>query len=220
MQEAMLCDLEHRRGRRHDPEIRVRVMVAATQAFLDRGYESATVDAIARSASTSKVTIYRLFPDKRSLFFACMTDEIDRVFARSSPAWEASGDSHRDLFLYGVFLFQLHACDEVRRLHRALLGVATEIPELSAYYENHGLGRLMAPLEAFLRQMGDMGVLRSDDWPRSAQQFHALFSSMPGSIFYMQYAGQGVPDVMAQLSSALDLFLAATGQQPAAPALS
>ena len=46
---------------------------------MDRGYEGASVDEIARAAGTSKATLYSYFPDKRQLFEAVMQAECGRT---------------------------------------------------------------------------------------------------------------------------------------------
>ena len=48
------------------------VLEGARKVFMDRGYEGASVDEIARAAGTSKATLYSYFPDKRQLFEAVM----------------------------------------------------------------------------------------------------------------------------------------------------
>lgn len=194
-------------GRPSDAGLLSSLMVAATCVFLDMGYELATMDAIARRACVSKVTIYRFFSGKPALFVACMRQEIDRVFAHAPQIDEANINLQRDLLSYGDFLFRMHASGEVRRLHRVLLGIVTEMPVLITYYEHNGLGRLIEPLEGFLRLLGRRGLLVSNDWQRSALQFYALFGGMPGAILRMHYAELPCQNSMTRQQDALDLFL-------------
>lgn len=51
-------------------EISTAIMEAATAAFLDKGFEDVSMEAIAASAGITKVTLYKRFPDKRSLLRA------------------------------------------------------------------------------------------------------------------------------------------------------
>ena len=57
---------------------------------MDRGYEGASVDEIARAAGTSKATLYSYFPDKRQLFEAVMQTQCSRTgeVMRSDEAGE------------------------------------------------------------------------------------------------------------------------------------
>ena len=55
------------------------VLEGARKVFMDRGYEGASVDEIARVAGTSKATLYSYFPDKRQLFEAVMQTQCGRT---------------------------------------------------------------------------------------------------------------------------------------------
>ena len=47
-------------------------MEAAASAFLDEGFEQASMEAIAAKAGVTKVTLYKRFPDKRNLLRAVL----------------------------------------------------------------------------------------------------------------------------------------------------
>jgi AcrR family transcriptional regulator len=48
-----------------------RILVAATELFLDRGYETTTIAQVAERASVSRATVFWHFSDKESLFREC-----------------------------------------------------------------------------------------------------------------------------------------------------
>lgn len=69
-------------------------LIRATAAVVaDRGYHQATTRAIADEAGVSEGTIYRHFPDKRTLFFAAALDGHQEMLAWMSglPARAGSG---------------------------------------------------------------------------------------------------------------------------------
>src|SRR5438309_534819 len=51
-------------------DVKVRILDAAQRVFLQRGYQSASLDEIAEAAPASKPTIYAHFPGKQALFEA------------------------------------------------------------------------------------------------------------------------------------------------------
>ena len=53
------------------------ITAAARRCFLDVGYESCSMDAIARHADVSKATLYAHFASKEALFVAVMQTELD-----------------------------------------------------------------------------------------------------------------------------------------------
>ena len=69
-------------------EVEERILDAARKAFLERGFEGASIDEIAKAARSGKPTIYARFPDKRALFTAVMRDMVARIeqFKGDMPA--------------------------------------------------------------------------------------------------------------------------------------
>ena len=63
------------------------VLHRARQLFLEKGYAGTSMDEVAALAEVSKVTIYRHFSDKHSLFVAVVTESIDDAKAGSQTWW-------------------------------------------------------------------------------------------------------------------------------------
>src|SRR6202049_5178386 len=57
-------------------EVDARILDAARNIFLERGFEGASIDEIAEVARSGKPTIYARFRDKRALFTAVVTRDI------------------------------------------------------------------------------------------------------------------------------------------------
>lgn len=57
-------------------EVRRRILAAATEVFLERGFGGATVEEIAAAAGFSKGAVYSNFDDKDALFLALVDDEF------------------------------------------------------------------------------------------------------------------------------------------------
>src|SRR5664279_3867164 len=65
---------------REDPRVtrsRELILDAATQVFLTRGYQGATVDQVAEAAGVAKRTIYNVYGDKEALFRATILRSIE-----------------------------------------------------------------------------------------------------------------------------------------------
>src|ERR1700740_2049782 len=61
-------------------EVDGRILDAARQVFLERGFEGASIEEIAEVARSGKPTIYARFRDKRALFTAVvMRDIVSRI---------------------------------------------------------------------------------------------------------------------------------------------
>lgn len=78
------------------PEVRDRILSAATEAFAERGLRAAAVADIARRADVSAANIYRYFPTKEALFEVVLSDDLiaehDRLLDERVDALARSDD--------------------------------------------------------------------------------------------------------------------------------
>jgi AcrR family transcriptional regulator len=69
------------RGRPRDPTVDHRIIAAASELMLHRGFDSTTVDDVASRAGVGKATVYRRWPSKEDLAVAAMSE----LFANEFP---------------------------------------------------------------------------------------------------------------------------------------
>lgn len=74
------------------PEVRDRLLDAADRLLADGGYESMTVEALAREVGIGKGSVYLLFPSKQEVALAAIDRNADRVLA-SLREIAAGGDA-------------------------------------------------------------------------------------------------------------------------------
>src|ERR1700691_2537875 len=73
----MKADLESRSDRK-----RKALLLAATELFLEKGYDSTSMDDVAARAAVSKPTVYKYFSDKERLYgeiVCATTGEVDNL---------------------------------------------------------------------------------------------------------------------------------------------
>src|SRR5258705_2763131 len=63
-------------------EVEERILDAARKVFLERGFEGASIEAIAEAARSGKPTIYARFPGKEALFTAVVMQRVAANVAR------------------------------------------------------------------------------------------------------------------------------------------
>jgi AcrR family transcriptional regulator len=73
-------------------EVRRRILAAATEVFLERGFGGASVDEIAAAAGFSKGAVYSNFEDKDALFLALVDEEFAWRLDRLRAALEEAPD--------------------------------------------------------------------------------------------------------------------------------
>jgi|SRR5579862_6385159 len=178
------------RRREQAERTRERVLDAAAALFVERGFDGASVGAIAQAAGVSDETVYGRFQNKRALLGelvqrAVRGDDPAPVLEQPGPrAVAAATDQHEQLRLF--------AADIVLRLERAapllavVAGAARSEPELAAL-----LGRLhgerLKNLRRFVEVLASNGPLRLRDdraaetvWAVTSPELHQLLVRVGG----------------------------------------
>jgi AcrR family transcriptional regulator len=181
---------------------RRRLLEAARDVFIERG-SAAPLDEIARRAGTGIATLYRRFPDRRTLVREVVRDALQRTIEEARQAAEDEPDPFRALARY------MHRAIDVRTaaVIPALLG---EIP-----FDDEEIRRARetgaAALQALVDAAHQAGTLRADVTSGDVGMLIARVSRpLPGGF---------PPETNARLSHRhLDLVidgLRATARQPA-----
>ncbi len=153
-------------------ENRERVLRAAAEAFLHRGYH-ASVDEIARRAGVAKQTVYHHFPSKDRLFeaAACNISKHLLVELEASPSdvgaallGFARAYRRRALGAQGLAMF------------RTLTAEVPRFPGLARAVYQGGAGEMVRRLAAFLRRAMEKGDLRRDDPQFAAELFLSMLA--------------------------------------------
>ena len=178
------------RRREQADETRARVLEAAARLFAERGFESATIAAIAEEAGVSPETVYAGFRNKRTLLgelirAAVRGGEASPVPEQAGPrAVAAAGDQHEQLRLF--------AADVSLRLERVgplveVLSTASrtdpELAELLAKIHDERL----ANLRTFVHALAANGPLRLEPeaaldsvWALASPDLHRLLTRTRG----------------------------------------
>jgi AcrR family transcriptional regulator len=110
-------------------DVQVRILDAAQQLFLEKGYRSASIDDISELAPASKPTIYAHFPGKEALFAAVVARTISRLtdFEGVEPEGRTLHDKLSNL---GTTIVE-KLIEESLGMVRATIAEAQRFPELS-----------------------------------------------------------------------------------------
>jgi AcrR family transcriptional regulator len=110
-------------------DVAERILDAAERIFLERGFQSASLDEIAVEAPASKPTIYAHFPGKEALFAAVVVRITKRM--TDFEGYPHEGRSvHDKLTNLGTAIVERAIADTVR-VARAAIAEAPRFPELS-----------------------------------------------------------------------------------------
>ncbi|MFF2273665.1 TetR/AcrR family transcriptional regulator [Agromyces sp. NPDC058136] len=190
-------------------------LLAAERQFLSTGYESVTMDSIAKECGVAKQTLYSHFGSKRALFLELVTTKT--VAARRAvpapPAFDPAADPRP--MLRSLLIAQLDAVmtPTVLGLRRLVIGELTRSPELAEALYEQGPKRGIDKLATLIAELRDAGAVRVDDPERAAAQLNWLVMGEPVNRA-MLLGDDAIPtpdEIEAQVDSALDVFFAAFG---------
>lgn len=162
-----------------DPRItrsRALILDAASDAFLELGYEGASIDDIAVRARVSKRTVYNIYRDKETLFRATLSRSIgiaERFAARLATA-SAQLDDAADITALAVRLAQDISTTPVLPLRRLLASEARRFPDLAREYRERAPDAVLRALARLFGALADRGLLEIDDADVAAEHFAFL----------------------------------------------
>lgn len=152
----------------------------ALDHFLDKGFEQATIDAIAADVGMTKRTVYARYADKASLFRAAVRRAIER-YAISDARIRATdcGDLEQTLFNIAMLRINLVSSPQGLKLQRIINTESYRFPEI--FTDTYELGAL--PTIQFLADLLERetaaGRLAIDQPLAAANVFMSMVVSGP-----------------------------------------
>lgn len=146
-------------GRPKDQEKRAAILAAATRAFLELGFERATMDAIATRAAVSKLTVYNHFASKEALFRALVAAKCDEQFQPHAFESLAALGPRAALTRIAESFVDLMFHPDVLALHRILMANATADSSINQAFYESGPAPSLDALARLLAQFHRSGAL-------------------------------------------------------------
>jgi TetR/AcrR family transcriptional repressor of mexJK operon len=129
------------------------ILDAATSRFLNDGFASTSMEAIAMAAGVSKRTLYARFPDKAAVLQA----SVERMIANWLPDFDLALTQPRledALIAAGRRMLDAALGPEALRLYRLLIAEAGRIPDLGGLLAQAGAGAGIQRIAALLAAAG------------------------------------------------------------------
>lgn len=158
------------------------IQEAATQLFLEKGYQATSMDEIAARAGVSKQTIYTHFTNKEELFTQLVLGNAARVdaFVSELPTIVDAADDLRDgLTELARRYLRFVIRPEVLRLRRLVIGEAGRFPDLARAYFEAVPERVYEAISELFADLDRAGKLRAGDPLLAAHHFAWLFLGWP-----------------------------------------
>jgi len=193
-----------------------RILDAAAQTFLEKGYEETSTAEIARRAKVSKRELYSHFDDKRDILAAVITQLQTEIVSQAKISWSSSDNIRNVLTEAGTQILEFITSKRFGKLFRIVAAESFRDPVSARkfYLLGPGLGR--DNTAAFMRRQIKAGNLRNADPMQAADDFLDLVVSsrrLTAVVLGQHHDSQPPP---AHVKHAVDVFLQYYGAQPVA----
>jgi TetR/AcrR family transcriptional repressor of mexJK operon len=196
---------ERRASTKHDDILR-----AATEAFLEAGYERASMDEIAAKAAVSKATVYSHFGNKEALFEAIIRELCQRLVTPLRLGDSARADPAATLTAFARSYVEVLLHPASLALHRLLVAEATRNPDLAGSSYRAGGAQAVQGLAEYLAQETAKGTLAVADPTTAAEQLFGMLSGHLQIRALLHVEPRPAPDVLDRfVATAVDAFLRA-----------
>jgi TetR/AcrR family transcriptional regulator, mexJK operon transcriptional repressor len=206
-------DLETRADRKYR-----QILDSARELFLDQGFDTTSMDAIARHAGVSKATLYVHFDDKDALLLALVDDECRRV---GLPVlWKPHDgpiDLEKELRAIAHNFLSFFMDDRGLAVHRLVMSCASRYPAIAEFFMKAGPDRCDAEVMAFLRAAQRQGLLRVPDMKLAAMQFLSLIQGRLILKWSLSMRSPEPAEYRALVEGGIKVFLAAYGNAERKP---
>jgi TetR/AcrR family transcriptional repressor of mexJK operon len=159
-------------------EKRASILEAAMSLFPARGYDGASMEAIAQAAGVSKLTVYSHFADKEALFGAAVTECCTQMLPHRLFAPEPKLPVQAALTGIGRAFVDLMMDERAVSLHRVMVSQAGNNRRLAEIFFGHGPRAALTEMELFLRAADADGRLRVESPSRAAEHFFCLLKGV------------------------------------------
>ncbi|MBC3347935.1 TetR/AcrR family transcriptional regulator [Pseudomonas sp. SWRI196] len=177
-------------GRPKDLAKRQAILDAAKKLFVSLGYANTSMDAVATEAGVSKLTVYSHFNDKETLFSAAVVAKCEEQVPPLFFEWPDGVPIEHVLLNIARGFHQLINSDESVNLHRLIMALGSQDPQLSTIFFEAGPQRMLSGMERLLTKVNQSGAL-SIDKPRNAAEH--FFCLIKGAANFRLLYGCGAP---------------------------
>jgi AcrR family transcriptional regulator len=160
---------------RLDKSVRARILRAAMQTFMERGYAESSTLAIATRAKVSKRELYVVFGSKEAMLAACITERAERMrLPREAPAARTREELSKLLVQLGALSLREICQPAVLAVFRLAISEATRSPEVARTLDTAGRQASRSGLEGVLAQAQTAGLIETGNMGEMSGEFMGL----------------------------------------------
>jgi AcrR family transcriptional regulator len=185
-----------------------RLLDAATEFFMEKGFDATSMGEIAKQAHASTETFYRHFPTKEELFEKVLLRRTELLKGELNSVLMSEDSPEKALTAFGELGLSLLLAPQSLSLHRILVMEKGRFPEVVESFYAQGPERVQAALASYLAEQIKKGKLRKMNPDVGARQFFDLV--IPEFHFGMNLRSRPAPtkaEMRQRVKEAIDCFL-------------
>jgi TetR/AcrR family transcriptional repressor of mexJK operon len=207
--------MKQRVGRPKDEGKRRAILEAAGQCFLDHGFTGTSMDAVAREAGVSKLTVYSHFRNKDALFKEVITDKCNQFAPPASFLALVNEEPHKALTRIANGFVRLNVSPEVLAMYRVVIGESAKNPKVAGLLHEAGPQREFDAFVELLHAYVKKGLLDVVEPERAADHFFHMLKGELHMRLLMNIAPPPSPaEVERHVDDCVEVFLRAYGRRP------
>lgn len=197
-------------GRPKDAAKREGIVRSANSLFMKNGYSLTSMEAVAKNAGVSKLTIYSHFANKDELFKEVIRLRCEKLATAESFMALAKEPVKEALLQLGINFTSLVFTPDSVRLHRIMQAEAVRHPKVVQIFYETGPKHVRGEFARLLQAWQEQGQLSIPDIAKASDQF---FSLLKGEML-VQVTLLGMPmpseaELKKHVRATVDFFLSA-----------
>ncbi len=200
------------------------LQTAATEMFLDCGYDGVSVDGLIHRVGGSRRNVYGPYGGKQGLFVAAVRALSEEIAGQLTSLPMSSSELRPGLVLYGRRLLELLLQPRMLAIHRLMVSEGQRFPEQARSLCQTGRDHVATGLARWLAAQQDQGALRAGlDTAMLAHLYIDLVICGPQlrALVGELAPGWSAAGIARHVEASIDLFLHGAGPPAgAAPAAS
>ena len=196
------------KGRSKSQVKRSAMIVAAADLFMEQGFDSTTMDDIAKSADVSKQTVYSHFQSKEALFGAAIENKVQE-FDLTEEFFTRDISCEAMMLDLAVHLNDLLTSEGPIKMFRLCAATAPTHPMLSKLFFENGPQNINKLVTNYLSSQNDIGSLVIKDVDAAARQFTFMIKADAHHMLLFNMRPPSKKKTAAYLTSCVNVFLRA-----------
>ncbi len=184
---------------------------AAYSLFIEKGYESVSVDDIIRVSKGSKSSLYKFFGNKEGILKAVIESLAEEFLREIHLEFPSAKTAREALNRVGMVFADLALSDNAINQHRHAVSHARAFPDLAKLWYESGPKRTMDGFADFLEKETAAGRLRIADPARAAWFFLGMIIFHDNMRRLVCLPPSKRSELKEMVSEAVEVFLAAYG---------